>query len=265
MGFSKRVIWSSVIVYLLIGGCQWKEILRETEPTPAAQYKKGLAFYKRKQYARALEIFNELKANFPGEDPYYSWAELKAADCHFFKEEYEEAITNYEEFRKFHPFHEDIPYVIFQIGLAYFNQMKSADRDQSFTRKALSNFEFLIASYPPSIFSEKAREKVKICRKRLAEQELYIAKYHYKKKKYQGAKERLEVLVEIYPEVDILDEALVYLGKSHLQLGESEAARKVFTHLVQKYPESRYSNEAKERLSELPKEEFTSPGAEPTK
>jgi outer membrane protein assembly factor BamD len=92
---------------------------------------------------------------------------------------------------------------------------------------------------------------VKICRERLAENELYIAKFHYKKKKYQGAKARLEAMVEIYPEVDTLDEALFYLGKSHLKLEEMDVAARVFTDLVHRYPDSKFSDKAKKALSEM--------------
>jgi len=262
---SKRMIGSVVILSLLLGGCLWKKRgWKETETNPAPLYKKGLALYKKRRYNNALEVFNELKSSFPGEDPYYTWAELKVADCYFFKKEYTDAISHYEEFKKFHPFHGDISYVIFQIGLSHFNQMKSIDRDQGVTRKALSNFELLITNYPPSIFTKKAGEKVKICRKRLAEKELYVAKFYYKKKKYQGAKARIEAVVKLYPEMDILDEAFFYLGKSHLKLGETNAARGVFRDLVQNYPDSKFSDKAKEELKELPEEELTSTGVEST-
>lgn len=249
---SKRMIGAAVILSLFLGGCLGKKRgWKETEANPAPLYEKGLALYKKRKYSDALEVFNELKSSFPGEDPYYTWAELKVADCHFFKKKYTDAISHYEEFKKFHPFHGDIPYVIFQIGLSHFNQMKSIDRDQGATSRALSNFEFVITNYSASIFAEKAREKVKICRERLAANELYIAKFHYKKKKYQGAKARLEAMVEIYPEVDTLDEVLFYLGKSHLKLGEMDVAVRVFTGLVQNYPDSKFSDKAKGELKEL--------------
>lgn len=252
---SKKVIITFIILLSLLSGCGKKGRWWAKETDPAVLYEKGLTLLKQKRYERALEVFNELKGSFPGVDPYYTWAELKAADCYFFRKEYPEAISQYEEFKKFHPFHEDIPYVIFQIGLSYSKQIRSIDRDQSSTRKALSNFEFLIANYPPSIFTEKAQEKAKLCREKLAGRELYIAKYHYKREKYQGAKARLEALVKVYPEVNILDEALFYLGKSHLKLGERQAARRVFTDLVQNHPDSEFLNEAKRALGEILEEE----------
>ena len=259
---SKKVMSAIIILSLLLGvGCSGKKRgVWEKETTPDTLYEKGLALYKKRRYGKALEVFNELKGSFPGVDPYYTWAELKVADCYFFKKEYPDAIGHYEEFKKFHPFHEDIPYVIFQIGLSYFNQILSIDRDQGATRKALSKFEFLMANYRPSIFTEKAREKAKICREKLAAKELYVAKFHYKRKKYQGAKARLEVVVKLYPEADVLDEALFYLGKSYLKLGDMGEARRVFRDLVQNYPESTFSDEAKEALSKILEEGFEATG-----
>ncbi len=252
---SRKVIIAFIILLSLLGGCGKKRGWWTKETDPAVLYEKGLELYKKKQYERALQVFNELKGSFPGVDPYYTWAELKAADCYFFRKEYPEAISHYEEFKKFHPFHEDIPYVIFQIGLSHCKQIRSIDRDQSSTRKALSNFEFLIANYPPSIFTEKAREKAKMCREKLAGKELYIAKYHYKRKKYQGAKGRLKGLVQLYPKAKIVDEALFYLGRCHMKLGEWEAARRVLTGLVQNYPDSEFLNEAKRALGKILEEE----------
>jgi outer membrane protein assembly factor BamD len=249
---SKKVISVFIILSLLLGGCLGKKRgSRGKETGPSVLYEKGLALYKKKRYGQALETFNELKGSFPGVDPYYTWAELKVADCYFFEKEYQEAITHYEEFKKFHPFHEDIPYVIFQIGLSNFKQIHSIDRDQSPTRKALSNFEFLIANYPPSVFTEKAEEKAKICREKLAKKDLYIAKFHYKRNKYRGARERLEATARLYPGVDIHDEVLFYLGQSYLKLGERSAARRVFTDLVQNHPDSTFSGKAQKELTEM--------------
>ncbi len=257
---SRKMITAFIILALLLGGCGKKSGWWTKETNPAVLYEKGLELYKKKRYVKALEVFNELKGSFPGVDPYYTWAELKAADCYFFQKEYPEAISHYEEFKKFHPFHEDIPYVIFQIGLSHFKQIRSIDRDQTSTRKALSNFEFLIASYPPSVFTGKAEEKARICREKLARKELYIAKYHFKRKKYQGAKGRLEAAVKLYPEVDIVDEVLFYLGRCHVKLGEWEGARAVFTNLVQHHPDSKFLDEANRALRKIPEEGFEEAG-----
>src|SRR3989304_9782909 len=141
-----------VILFLLLG-CGTGKDLKKIEGDPEILYKQGLARFNKREYPDALKKFEELKSSFPDSPPYTVWAELKVGDCHFLQGEYSEAIAAYEEFKKIHPTHEEIPYVQFQIGMSYFNQMLSLDRDQTFTNKALSSFEYLIARYPPRLFT----------------------------------------------------------------------------------------------------------------
>jgi outer membrane protein assembly factor BamD len=99
--------------------------------------------------------------------------------------------------------------------MAYYNQMLSMDRDQTFTRKALSSFEYLVANYPQSFFTEKAQEKIGICRDRLAAHESYIAGYYYGKRNYLGAAHRLEDLLDQFPKMPEEDKTLSFRKVLH--------------------------------------------------
>ena len=153
--FLKSVFLLSILFCFFLG-CASKQgkALRTIEGDPEPLYKQGLTFFNKRNYLEAQKKFEQLKSNFPDSPPFTLWAELKIADCHFFKGEYVEAIAAYEEFKKIHPTHEEIPYVQYQIGTGYFNQILTFDRDQTFTKKALSSFEFLIANYPVSLLTE---------------------------------------------------------------------------------------------------------------
>jgi lipopolysaccharide transport protein LptA len=164
------------------------------------------------------------------------------------KKEYVEAIAAYEEFKKTHPSHEEIPYVQFQIGMSYFNQMRSLDRDQTPTKKALSSFEYLIAGYPPSLFTEKAREKVGVCKKRLADHEFYIGNFYYKHGQFEAAASRFEGLLEKFPKLPEEDKTLYLLGKSWIELDQWRKAEAALRKVVAEYPQSHHFKEAKEIL-----------------
>jgi outer membrane protein assembly factor BamD len=249
----RLAVFIPITIFLLLLGCAKKGI-RTIEGDPETLYKQGLVRFNKRDYSEALKRFEELKSNFPDSPPYTVWAELKIADCHFLKKEYVEAIAAYEEFRKIHPTHEEIPYVQYQIGTAYFKQMVSLDRDQTFTQKALSNFEYLIANYPPSLFTEKANEKIAICRKRLAEHEFYIGNYYYKKGKFKAASARFQGLIEKFPKMLEEDKTLFLLGKSYLELDQWEKAIEPFTKIVNEYRGSPYYKEAKAILDQGAKE-----------
>jgi outer membrane protein assembly factor BamD len=252
----KWVIVLPITLFLLLG-CAKKGV-KTIEGDPETLYKQGLARFNKRDYPEALKRFEQLKSSFPDSPPYTVWAELKIGDCHFFKKDYVEAIAAYEEFKKIHPTHEEIPYVQYQIGMAYFKQMSTLDRDQISTQKALSNFEYLIANYPPSLFTEKAKEKIGVCKKRLADHEFYIGNYYYKHGKFQAASVRFQGLIEKFPKMPEEDKTLFLLGKSYLELDQSEKAAEAFTKIVNEYPKSSHYKEAKAILDKGIKEKVIS-------
>jgi outer membrane protein assembly factor BamD len=243
--FLKWVVSVFIALSLLFGcGGKGKEV-KKFEVDPEQLYKEGLARFNKRDYSEALKKFEELKSSFPDSPPFTIWAELKVGDCHFQQKEYPLAIAAYEEFKKIHPSHEEIPYVQFQIGMSYFNQMLSLDRDQTFTKKAISTFEYLIANYPPSLFTDKAKEKIGICTKRLADHEFYVGNFYYKHKIFQAAASRFEGLLEKFPKVPGEDETLYLLGKSYLELDQWEKADIAFMKIVVEYPKSSRYKEAR--------------------
>jgi outer membrane protein assembly factor BamD len=243
--FLKWMILLPIVLSLLLGcGGKGKNI-KTIQGDPDLLYKQGLARFNKRDYSKALKRFEELKSNFPDSPPYTIWAELKVGDCYFLQKKYVEAIASYEEFKKIHPGHEEIPYVQYQIGMSYFNQMFSLDRDQTPTKKALSSLEYLIANYPPSLFTEKAKGKIGVCKKRLADHEFYIGNFYYKKGKFQAAATRFEGLLEKFPKDPDEDKTLHFLGKSYLELEQWEKAEVTFTRILTEYPESSYYKEAK--------------------
>jgi outer membrane protein assembly factor BamD len=253
------ITWVTLLSFtlFLLLGCA-KKGLKTIEGDPETLYKQGLARFNKRDYPEALKRFEQLKSSFPDNPPYTVWAELKVGDCHFFKKDYVEAIAAYEEFKKIHPTHEEIPYVQYQIGMAYFKQMLTLDRDQTSTQKALSNFEYLIANYPPSLFTEKAKEKIGVCKKRLADHEFYIGNYYYKHGKFQAASVRFQGLIEKFPKMPEEDKTLFLLGKSCLELDQREKAIEAFTKIVNEYPKSSHYKEAKAILDKGIKEKAIS-------
>jgi outer membrane protein assembly factor BamD len=244
-------IFLSIFLLLLLSGCSGKgKAVKTIEGAPEAFYREGLVRFNKRDYPEARKKFEELKSNFPDSPPYTVWAELKIGDCHFLMEEYVEAVAAYEEFKKIHPTHGELPYVQYQIGMSYFNQMRSHDRDQTPTKKALSNFEYLIANMPPSLFTEKAKEKIGVCRKRLADHEFYVGNFYYRQGKYQAAATRFEGLLKKYPKETGEEETFFLLGMSYLELNQKDEAREVLTRMITEFPRSSRSREAKTLLDE---------------
>jgi outer membrane protein assembly factor BamD len=201
-------------VLFLLSGCAWYQTLfHKTEGKPAEDLARdGMEKFDRGKYHAALESFQYLRDWYPL-SRYAILAELKSADAHFELKQYEEAIIGYEEFENLHPRNEAVPYVIYQIGRAYFEQMESIDRDQSTTRNALETFQRLQRQHPKSPYARKAREHIDKCLTNLASHDLYVGRFYFKSKHYRAARERFTLVLEQYPDVGLHDTAREYLKR----------------------------------------------------
>ncbi len=156
-------------------------------------------YLRTKRWDLAEESLREIRDRYP-DSLYALWAELKMADCKFFAHKYQEAVVLYQEFEKLHPTNEAIPYVIYQIGTCYYNLILSPDRDQTFTKKALLTYERLLKSFPGSPYELEIKKRIKKCRERLADHEMYVARFYFRTKRYRAAYYRLLYLLQSYPE-----------------------------------------------------------------
>lgn len=202
----KKLI-SLVCFSFLIMGCSLFEESGNMEKSADQLVSEGSAAFMAKDYKTAKKAYSDLKDWYPF-SRYASLAELKIADSHFHLEEYPEAILAYEEFEKMHPRNEAVPYVIYQIGLSWFNQLDTIDRDHTPAQKALTQFNRLREQFPTSEYAEKTEEKLAKCISHMSGHELYVADFYMRTKKYKAALKRYEYLVEHYPDSKESQEAL---------------------------------------------------------
>lgn len=183
---------------------------------------KGVEAYQEGHYREAIQHFEKLKDWYPF-DKYAILAELKIADAHYQLKEYDEAIFAYEKFEKLHPKNHAIPYVIHQIGLCFFEQIDTIDRDQTHARKAASVFQRLIHQFPDDEHALQARQELKTCFKTIAGHELYVGIFYYKAEYYKAALSRLNELLINYPDVGCHQKALEYIALCEASLAETNA------------------------------------------
>jgi len=198
----KRKLASVLLLLCLAVGTAGCACLTGSKQVESAEElaEKGMESFEDEDYKDALEAFNTLKERYPY-SRYAILAELKVADAHFYREEYPEAIAAYEDFVQLHPKNEAIPYVKYQMGICYYEQRLSKDRDQTPTRMAILSFERLLREHSDSAYASEAMKKINDCRMLLAEHELYVGRFYYKSKHYSAALGRFEGLLTGYMDV----------------------------------------------------------------
>jgi len=188
--------------------------------------KKAENYFKKGQYNLASQYYEKVMNLFPG-TPQAILARLRIADCKFMEEDYLSAAELYEEFEKFYPANEAIPYVIFQIGNCYYKLILPYNRDQTYTKKAIENYLRLLENYPNNPYRVEVKKRIKELRELLAHHEFYVAKFYYKMKYYRAAYNRLLYLLNNYPETKYAKQAKKFVYKYYkMALKETEKLRK---------------------------------------
>jgi len=85
-----------------------------------------------------------------------------------------------------------------------------------------------------------------------AKHNLEVARWNLTKRKaYEGARDRLQEIIDTYPDFSRMDEVDFLMGELHLKLGKSEKATEYYSKLLKDYPESEFAKKARTRLDEL--------------
>ena len=219
----KRLIIIGLIILLFCSGCKalkktWNAITGSESIGSAQQLAwDGMDAYEDGDYKDAIENFQQLKDWYPF-SKYAILAELKIADSHYHLENYEEAIYAYEEFEKLHPRNEAIPYVIYQIGRCYFDQIDTIDRDQTPARKAYETFQRLEKQFPNDKYARSGVEHITTCIRSIVGNEFYIGLFYYKSNHYKAALQRFMTVLSAYPDVGYHQKALEYIARCEAEL-----------------------------------------------
>ncbi len=172
----------------------------------------GMEAYNTGNYYDALQAFNQILDQYPF-SPQAVLAELRAADCHYYRGEYIEAKTLYQEFEERHPTHEAIAYVMFQIGMCDFKRTDRIDRDISGAQDAISDFSKLLRSFPHSPYTAEARAHITAAKEFLVNHEYFVAVFYVRTEQYEQAVHRLKYLLKRYPESAIAPKAKALLER----------------------------------------------------
>jgi outer membrane protein assembly factor BamD len=219
---SRIFVLSAILLALLfLSGCGLFSRSEMPLNSPEALYERGVDFYQREKYRKAIEVFQRLKEEYPL-SKYALMAELGIGDSYFSDELFVEAESSYTEFINLHPTNANVPYAIFQLGTCHYKQMMSIDRDQTETVKARKEFERLISQFPSSKFAAAAEQKLRECKQQIAEHEFYVGYFYFKGKKYKAALKRFEILAKDYANLGLDYKVSYFITETKKRIDQEE-------------------------------------------
>ena len=187
----------------------------------------------------AAKKFNQAEKIFPQSE----WAPksaLMAAYSYYVQDYYSDVISELERFLKVYPYHQNLDYVYYLLGITYYEQIVDEKKDTQSIIIAKETFEKLIEKYPNSDYAIDASYKMDLIEDILASKEIYIGRYYFEKKKWIPAINRFKTVLDKYDDTIYTEEALHRLVEVHYTIGLKEEAKKYAKLLGYNYQSSRW-------------------------
>jgi len=230
----RRILVLLLTLPLLSGCLFWGGKKENATESPEELYQSGEQALFSRKFGTAKERFKKLLETSP-ESEFSRTARLGLAEAYYRDGDYEEAAQAYEDYLELHPLSPNSDYVQYKLGMCYYKLMLPADRDQSYTEKAIEAFDKLIKVYPSSPWALRASQIIKECKERLAQHDIYVGKFYYKVKEYNAAKLRFEDAYHRIQEGETAAQALYWLGKTFEELGDKQKAMECYENIVKNY------------------------------
>lgn len=176
---------------------------------------------------------------------------MKRGEAFFDKEEYAEALVEYNHFLDLHKTHMLAPYAAFRIGESHFKMAKSIDRDPEPLNKAITALERMRKDFPGSRYDAQAQQTIQECHNWLAQMHLFVGQFYYRRESYLAAAHRFEQIIKIYPDKPVAPDALYFLALSYHGLGADGWAAENLTLLAEKYPTSKVAADGRALMAKL--------------
>ncbi|MBL3558243.1 MULTISPECIES: outer membrane protein assembly factor BamD [Marinobacter] len=235
---------------LMIGACASN---KQEEVLPEETY------YENAREAMNSGNFNEAERNLDFLETYYPFgryaeqAQLDLIYARYQNLDLEGARAAADRFLRLNPQSDHADYALYMRGLASYNldiglaaryfPIDVAARDPGEQRQAFRDFSELLNRYPSSEYAPDARQRMIAIRNRLAELELFAARYYISREAYIAANNRARFIVENYSTTPSVEEALIIMAETFRFMDLKKASADAVAMLEDNFPDSAAFNE----------------------
>ena len=159
-----RFFFLLVSFFFLFSCSEYQKILKNTDPE--FKYTQALNYYDNGDYARALQLFEDLLGYYRGdsksEDIYYHYVY-----CNFYMQDYISAAYHFNNFVSKFILSEKNEEMSFMSAYCHYLDSPRFSLDQTNTHKAIDELQLFISNYPTSDSIPRVNELILVLNKKL--------------------------------------------------------------------------------------------------
>ncbi|MGE0114838.1 MAG: outer membrane protein assembly factor BamD [Steroidobacteraceae bacterium] len=196
-------------------------------------------------YAIAIKNLELLEARFPFSNVTRQ-SQLDLMYAYYENGDTENVIDQADQFIRENPTHPRVDYAYYMKGLANFDRERNflerwfrvdlSKRPPVDSRTSFQAFQALVQRFPDSRYAADARQRMIFLRNRLANYEIYVARYYMKRGAYVAALNRSKYVIENYDGAPAVKEALEISRAAYTNLGMKDLAAKSAQVLTLNFP-----------------------------
>ncbi len=248
----KKLLKIAVIALaLMLSACGlMPEQIDETAAWSASKlYSEARAESSSGNYEKAIKYYEKLETRYPF-GLFAQQAQMEIAYAHYRQSEQALALAAVDRFIKLHPNHPNVDYMYYLRGLAnfndrvgllqYFSKEDVTERDPKAAQEAFDSFKLLVTKFPDSKYAPDAMIRMKYLVNALAQYEVHVANYYYRRGAYLAAANRAQQAVQKYRDAPAIEEALFVLIRSYDKLGLNDLRDDADRVFQKNFPNSVY-------------------------
>lgn len=243
-----RFFLSVILCLLVFTSCsKYRKLLKGTDNE--AKYQAAMEYYEKKNYDRALQLFDVMQAYYRTKPEGETIAYL-TAECYYYKKDYVIASSYYKRYVTRYPLAEHTEEALYKSALCYYIISPPITLDQDDTNTAITEFQNFIDVYPNSQRVPEINARIDTLRWKLEEKEYNICKLYFKMEEYQAAITSYETFLKDHPATEHREEILHDMVITYYRYAENsvkskqreryELALEKYNTLCYVFPESGY-------------------------
>ncbi len=217
----------------LLCGCHSRQTRNLKRATAALLYANAHQALRANDIQYAIRQYEALESRFPF-SPQARQGRLDLIYVYYRKGDKDLATDAAEEFLRENPTHPRVDYAYYMEGMINFERtpfsierwfgVNMARRPPSTALKAITAFNKVVTQYPKSVYARDALRRLIYLRNRLAEYEMFVARYYVKRGAYMAAAQRAQGVIDQYDGAPAQRDALLVLADCYRRVGLNELA-----------------------------------------